>query len=170
MRGGGLCCMALLAATACGSDARDAREPGELLSGELTGRSGGEPFPVQYGTLFDWDEGQPFDHGARLSFHNGPVTCDGSYVDGKYPTFAAWIEMEADPQSDEDWDGPYMLFQNSPRVVLEFESGQLHLDRVDEHSASGHLSWGGPGETPDEIYSLEGTFEVERCYETYPGD
>lgn len=161
--------MALLAVTACGSEPRaaaDAREPGALLSGELIGRAGGEPFPVGYGLLFDWDD----DWGARLGFLNVPVTCDGYYVEDRFPDFSAWIEMETDPRSDQDWNGPYTIVRNSPRVVLELDGGELHLDRVDEHSVSGRVIWGGAGENPDEVYSLEGTFEVERCYREYPGD
>jgi hypothetical protein len=155
--------VALLAVPACGSDAR---EPGALLSGELIGRAGGEPFPVQYGHVDDWDG----DWGARLGFTDVPLTCDGFYLGDRFPDFSAWIEMEVDPRRDEDWNGAHTIMQNSPRVVLEFDSGELHLDRVDEDSVSGHLAWGGSGEMPGEVYSLEGTFEVERCYREYPGD
>jgi hypothetical protein len=146
-----LCWMALLATMACDSDGRD---PGELLSGELTGQLGGEPFAVQYGLLWDWDD----DWGARLWFADGPATCDGAYPDpNNAPQFHAWIEMQPDPGSGQDWIGPYIIMQNSPRLVFEFDSGELHLDRVDEHSASGHLAWRGAVDAPDEIYSLEGT-------------
>jgi hypothetical protein len=172
MRVGAFCCLALLAATACGSDARDAREPGELLSGELTGRASGEPFPIQYGSLTNWEDPY-FERGARLSFYDRSVTCDGSYVKGESPDFAAWIDVEVDPQSDQDWNGPnqitYYGSEDHPRMDLHYQTGQLHLDRVDEHSASGHVSWGGP-EPSGEVYSLEGTFEVERCHEPFAGD
>jgi len=160
MRPACLLWIALLAISACGSEG----EPGTLRSGELTGRLGGEPFPVQYGHFYDWDG----DWGARLGFLDVPATCDG-FVD-EPSQFSAWIDMDVDPESDQDWNGAYTIMQNTPRVVRDFDSGQLHLDSVESTTVSGTLSWGGAGETPDDVFSLEGTFEVERCNRDYPGD
>ena len=176
MGGARLCCIVLLATTACASDAREPRvcpsdsgEPGELLSGELIGSADGESFPVRYGALVDWDRVAP--PSARLHFQDGPY-CDGC-MDGDH-AFSAWTDMEVDPQSDQDYDDPYTIHrwasEDLPRLSLEFKNGQLHFDRVDEYSVSGYLSWGGPRDRYDRVFALEGTFEVERCYAEFSGD
>lgn len=176
MGGARICYIVLLGTTACASDARELRvcpydrgEAGELLSGELIGQADGESFPVRYGFLVDWDRYvAPL---ARLSFGDGPF-CFGC-VDGDHE-FSAWMDIDVDPQSDQDLDGPHTIHrfasEDLPRLSLDFDNGQLHLDRVDEHSVSGYLSWGGPHDQYDRVFALEGTFEVERCYEEYSND
>ena len=82
--------------------------------------------------------------------------------------------MEADPQSGQDWNGPYTIMrwgsEDQTRLSVHFRRGRLHFDRVDEHSAAGHLSWGGLDETSGEVFALEGTFEVDRCHSPFGDD
>jgi hypothetical protein len=167
MRGNSLTCVVAFAVLACGAEGR---EQAELLSGDLTGRLGGDTFPVRYGRLWDWDG----DWGSRIRFSNGPsnVDCRGERTsDSPLPTFHAFMEL-GDPDSGQDWDGPHTIMRHSPRVELQFSTGQFHLDEVGEDWASGSLSWGGTGEEygVEYTYTLDGTFTVERCYKEFPGD